>query len=191
MEKSPVPDSNASTTTTAIGSRFSILNKSFKVALRSMLTSRPKEEFVKEFPTFTNAEKNYLHRLYLQAMNSFQEAFEEEFEAICLKIKLGAVLDAVEEIVEEQELDPLFSKRSNIVDTAESLSLAKKNEIQHLKHMVQLGEENNQRLRNQLQLLKENSQLLSGVSHAIEKFKIINSNYGANPGDEMHDAYHF
>ncbi|CAL5197456.1 unnamed protein product [Lathyrus oleraceus] len=187
MEKSPVPDSNASSTTpTAIGSRFSILNKSFKVALRSMLTSRPKEEFVKEFPTFTNAEKNYLHRLYLQAMDSFQEAFEEEFEAICHKIKLGAILDTVEEIVEEQELNPLFSKRSNIVDTAESLSLAKKNEIQHLQRMVQLGEENNQRLRNRLQLLKENSQLLSGVSHAIEKFKIINSNYGGNSSDEIH-----
>ncbi|KAL5063642.1 hypothetical protein RYX36_025379 [Vicia faba] len=139
MEESPVPDSNASsTTTTAIGSRFSTLNKSFKVALRSMLTSSSKEEFVKEFPTFTNAEKDYLHRLYLQAMDSFHEAFQEEFEAICLKIKMGAVLDAVEEIVEEQELNPLFSKRSNIVDTVESLSLAKKNEIQHLKCMVQL-----------------------------------------------------
>ncbi|KAI5418739.1 hypothetical protein KIW84_043096 [Lathyrus oleraceus] len=121
-------------------------------------------------------------------MDSFQEAFEEEFEAICHKIKLGAILDTVEEIVEEQELNPLFSKRSNIVDTAESLSLAKKNEIQHLQRMVQLGEENNQRLRNRLQLLKENSQLLSGVSHAIEKFKIINSNYGGNSSDEMRDA---
>ncbi|XP_058767296.1 uncharacterized protein LOC131640949 isoform X2 [Vicia villosa] len=189
MEKSPVPDSNASSTTsTPIGSRFSTLNKSFKVALRSMLTTSSKEEFVKEFPSFTKAEKDYLHRLYLQAMDSFHEAFQEEFEEICLKIKMGAVLDAVEEIVEEQELDPLFSKRSNIVDTVESLSVAKKNEIQHLKHMVQLGEENNQRLRNRLQVLKENSQLLSGVSHAIEKFKIMNSNYGANSSDEMHDA---
>ncbi|KAI5418738.1 hypothetical protein KIW84_043096 [Lathyrus oleraceus] len=144
MEKSPVPDSNASSTTpTAIGSRFSILNKSFKVALRSMLTSRPKE--------------------------------------------LGAILDTVEEIVEEQELNPLFSKRSNIVDTAESLSLAKKNEIQHLQRMVQLGEENNQRLRNRLQLLKENSQLLSGVSHAIEKHKdtSVNSPVSSAEGSSL------
>lgn len=193
MEKSLVTGSNgasssSTTTATAIGSRFSTLNKSFKFAIRSLLTSCSKEEFVEAFSSFTNAEKDYLHRLFLQVITSLHEDLEEDFEAICLKTKVGATLDAVEEIVEEQDLDLLFSNRSNIVDVAENLSAAKKNEIQTLMHMVQLGEEHNQRLRNQLQLLKEGSQVLSDASHAIEKIRSINLNYGANSSDGMHDV---
>ncbi|GAU34216.1 hypothetical protein TSUD_209980 [Trifolium subterraneum] len=181
MEKNPVIDSSnasSSANSTAIGYRFSTLNKSFKFALRSLLTSCSKEEFCKAFSSFTNTEKDFLHRIFLQ----------EDFEAICLKTQVGATLDAVEEIVEEQDLDLLFSNRSNIGDVAENLSTAKKDEIQRLMHMVQLGEEHNQRLRNQLQLLKKGSQVLSDASHAVEKIKSINSNYGANSSDEMRDV---
>ncbi|KHN35540.1 hypothetical protein glysoja_033029 [Glycine soja] len=77
----------------------------------------------------------------------------------------------------------VFKHRSNIMDVAENLSMAKKNEIQHLKHMVQLGEEHNQMLRTRLQLLREGNQVLSGASQAVEKFKSMNVNYGANSGD--------
>ncbi|XP_004509388.1 uncharacterized protein [Cicer arietinum] len=192
MEKMPVLGSNASSSSsspsTAIGSRFSTLNKSFKFALRSLLTSCSKEEFFKAFSSFTNTEKDFLHRLFLQVITSLHEDIEEDFDAICLNTQVGATLDAVEEIVEEQDLDLLFSNRSNIVDVAENLSMAKKNEIQHLMHMVQLGEEHNQRLRNQLQLLKEGSQVLSGGSHVVEKVRSMNLNYGANSSDEMHDV---
>ncbi|KAK2355501.1 embryo defective [Trifolium repens] len=188
MEKSPVTDSSnaSSTNCTAIGYRFSTLNKSFKFALRSLLTSCSKEEFFKAFSSFTNTEKDFLHRLFLQVITSLHEGIEEDFEAICHKTKVGATLDAVEEIVEEQDLDLLFTNRSNIADVVENLSTTKKNEIQHLMHMVQLGEEHNQRLRKQLQLLKEGSQVLSDASHAVEKIRSMNLNYVANSSNEMH-----
>uniref|UniRef100_I1JCE6 Uncharacterized protein n=1 Tax=Glycine max TaxID=3847 RepID=I1JCE6_SOYBN len=179
MEKMPEQGANASLLpSNGIGSRFSNLNKSFKYSLRSLLTSCSKEEFYKAFSSFSNIEKELLHRLFLQVITSLHENLEA-----------GATLDAVEKIVEEQDLDVLFSDRSNIMDVAENLSMAKKNEIQHLKHMVQLGEEHNQMLRTRLQLLKEGNQVLSGASQAVEKqFKSMNLNYGANSGDEIHDV---
>ncbi|KAH1206246.1 hypothetical protein GmHk_16G046759 [Glycine max] len=184
MEKTPKQGSNASLfPSTGIGSRFSNLNKSFKYSLRSLLTSCSKEEFYKAFSSFSNTEKELLHRLFLQVITSLHENLEDGFETVCLQTQAGATLDAVEEIVEEQDLDVLFSDRSNIMDVAENLSMAKKNEIQHLKHMVQLGEEHNQMLRTRLQLLREGNQVLSGASQAVEKFKSMNVNYGANSGD--------
>ncbi|XLR31617.1 hypothetical protein S83_059517, partial [Arachis hypogaea] len=35
----------------------------------------------------------------------------EEFKSICLRTKVRATLDAVEEVIEERDLDPLFSNR--------------------------------------------------------------------------------
>nr|XP_025682446.1 uncharacterized protein LOC112783627 isoform X5 [Arachis hypogaea] len=100
-------------------------------------------------------------------------------------IEVGATLDAVEEVIEERDLDPLFSERSNIMDVAEDLSAAKKNEIQHLKEMVQLGEEKNQMLRSRLQLLREGRQVSSGAFQAVEKqFRSMNLSYGANISDK-------
>ncbi|CAJ1942305.1 unnamed protein product [Sphenostylis stenocarpa] len=175
MDKRPEHDANASLLpSTGIGSRFSNLNKSFKYSLRSLLTSCSKEEFYKAFSSFSNTEKEFLHRLFLQVITSLHENLEEGFETVCLQTQAGATLDAVEEIVEEQDLDILFSDRSNITDVAENLSMAKKKEIQHLTHMVQLGEEHNQVLRNRLQILKEDNQVLSGASQAVEKVKSLN-----------------
>lgn len=189
MEKGDEHDADASLLpSTGIGSRFSNLNKSFKYSLRSLLTSCSKEEFYKAFSSFSNTEKELLHRLFLQVITSLHENIEDGFERVCLQTQAGATLDAVEEIVEEQDLDVLFSERSNIMDVAENLSLAKKNEIQRLMHMIQKGEEHNQMLRTQLQLLREGNQVLSGgASQAVEKFKSMNLNYGAFHCDGIHE----
>ncbi|XP_057421919.1 uncharacterized protein LOC130715815 [Lotus japonicus] len=188
MEKRPELGGNASSSSsTGIGSRFSNLSKSFKFALRSLLTSCSKEEFCKAFSSFTSNEKELLHRLFLQVITSMHENIEDEFEKICLHTQVGSTLDAVEEIVEEQDMDLLFSNRSNIMDVAENLSAAKKNEIQHLMHMVQLGEEQNQLTRDRLQLLREGNQVLAGASQAVEKFRSMNSNYGTNSHDGIRD----
>ncbi|XP_027917243.1 uncharacterized protein LOC114176399 isoform X3 [Vigna unguiculata] len=171
-----------------IGSRFSNLEKSFKYSIRSLLTSCSKEEFYKAFSSFSNTEREFLHRLFLQVITSLHENLEEGFQTICLQTQAGATLDAVEEIVEEQDLDVLFSDRSNITDVSENLSMAKKKEIQHLMHMVQSGEEHNQVLRTRLQMLREDNKVLSGASQAVKKFKSMNLNYGANSGDGIHDV---
>ncbi|KAE9597916.1 hypothetical protein Lal_00029484 [Lupinus albus] len=167
-----------------IGSRFSDFNKSFKLALRSLLTASSKEEFYKAFSSFNSTEKEFLHHLYLQVIMCLHENIEDEFESICLQTQVGATLDAVEEIVEERELDLLSSNRSNMMDVAENLSTAKKNELQRLMQMVQVGEEHNQMIRKRLQLLKESKQALSGSSEAVEKFRSMNLKYGASKGDE-------
>ncbi|KAK8471595.1 hypothetical protein PHAVU_003G266000 [Phaseolus vulgaris] len=203
MDKRPEHGAKASLVpSNRIGSRFSNLNKSFKYSLRSLLTSCSKEEFYKAFSSFSNNERESLHRLFLQVITSLHENLEEGFETISLQTQAGATLDAVEEIVEEQDLDVLFSDRSNITDVSENLSMAKKKEIQHLMHMVQLrnsgnlclqldiqfkGEEHNQVLRTRLQILREDNKVLSGASQAVEKLKSMNLNYGANIGDGIHD----
>ncbi|KAK7290269.1 hypothetical protein RIF29_04568 [Crotalaria pallida] len=190
MEKRPEDVANPSAPCAAgIGSRFSDLNKSFIYAVRSILTSSSKEEFYKAFSSFSSTEKELLHRLFLQVISSLHETIEEEFESICLRTQVGAALDAVEEIVEERELDLLSSKRSNMMDVADNLSAAKKNEIQHLMHLVQLGEEHNQMVRKRLQLLREGRQVLSGTSQAVEKFRSMNLSYGASGGDGIRDVY--
>ncbi|XP_054808494.1 uncharacterized protein LOC129310622 [Prosopis cineraria] len=179
MEKVSGPAGHASASA-GIGSRYFDLKKSFKFALRSLLTACPKEEFDKAFLRFTTAEKEWLHRLYLQVITSLHENIEAEYESICHETQVGATLDAVEEMVEEQELDLLFSNKSNVMDVAEDLSNAKKDEIQQLMRMIQLGEEHNSRIRTQLQLLREGKQAMSGASDAIEKFRSRNLTYGAN-----------
>ncbi|XP_027347857.1 uncharacterized protein LOC113859246 [Abrus precatorius] len=189
MEERHVLGTNASLSpTTGFGSRFSNLKKSFKYSLRSLLTSCSKEDFLKSFSSFSDTEKELLHRIYLQVITSLHENVEDGFETICLQTQAGATLDAVEEIVEEQDLDLLSADRSNIMDVAENLTAAKKNEIKQLMHMVQLGEQHNQMKRTRLQLLREGSQVLSGASQAVEKFRSMNMNYGANSGDWIHDV---
>ncbi|XP_020210232.1 uncharacterized protein LOC109795203 [Cajanus cajan] len=189
MEKRPEHGANTSLLpSTGFGSRFSNLNKSFKYSLRSLLTSCSKEEFFKAFSSFSNNEKELLHRLFLQVITSLHQNIEDGFETVCLQTQAGATLDAVEEIVEEQDMDVLFSDRSNIMDVAENLSMEKKNEIQHLMNMIQMGEEHNQMLRTRLQQLREGNQVLSGASQAVEKLKSMNLNYVACSGDGINNV---
>ncbi|KAI4314609.1 hypothetical protein L6164_027497 [Bauhinia variegata] len=187
MEKSVESGGNASVYK-GIGSRHFDLKKSFKFALRSLLTSCSKEEFYKAFPRFTNAEKEGLHRLFLQVITSLHENLEDEFESICLETQVAATLDSVEQIVEEQELDPLFSDKSNRGDVAKSLYAAKKTELQHLTRMVKLVEDRNHVTRAHVQRLKDGTQVLSGPSDAVKKFRSWNLNYGASNYDGVHDA---
>ncbi|KAJ4704816.1 hypothetical protein OWV82_021670 [Melia azedarach] len=126
-----------------IGSRQSDLDKSFKLAIRSLLTTCSKEEFSNAFSSFTTSEQDCLHRLFIQVITSLHENIEEEFESLCLETQVGAALDAVEQLVEEQNLDPLFSEKTNVMDVACDLSTAKKNEISYLTSMLERVEEQN------------------------------------------------
>ncbi|XVE99982.1 hypothetical protein REPUB_Repub03eG0246900 [Reevesia pubescens] len=51
-----------------IGRRQSDLKRSFNLAVRSLLTTCPKQEFSKAFPNFTSAEQQRLHQLFIQAL---------------------------------------------------------------------------------------------------------------------------
>ncbi|PPD69666.1 hypothetical protein GOBAR_DD33445 [Gossypium barbadense] len=85
---------------TTIGKRQSDLKKSFKLAVRSLLTTCPTQEFSKAFPKFSSIEQEHLHQLFIQVITSLHG-----------NIEVGDALDTVEQLVEEQSLDPLSSDR--------------------------------------------------------------------------------
>ncbi|XP_043817136.1 uncharacterized protein LOC110623994 isoform X4 [Manihot esculenta] len=94
-----------------VGSRYSDFTKSFKLAIRSLLTSCSKEEFIKAFSNFSSAEQESLHRLFVQVITSLHKMIEDEFESLSLETLVGTTLDTVDQLVEEQSLDPLFSNK--------------------------------------------------------------------------------
>ncbi|KAK9197224.1 hypothetical protein WN943_005359 [Citrus x changshan-huyou] len=155
-----------------IGSRQSDLNKSFKLAIRSLLTTCSKEEFGKAFDRFSSSEQNSLHRLFFQVITSLHENIENEFESLCLETQVGAALDTVEQFVEEQNLDPLFSEKTNVMDVVCDLTTAKKNEICYLTCILERVEEQNRLLKARLELLKKGRQDFSGMTEVVEKLQL-------------------
>ncbi|KAF9690368.1 hypothetical protein SADUNF_Sadunf01G0188500 [Salix dunnii] len=154
--------------------RQSDLNRSFKLAIRSLLTSCSKQELAKAFSNFSNAEQESLHRLFIQVITSLHKMVE-----------VGIALETVEQLVEEKNLDPLFSEKSNIVDAVQILSMAKKNEIHYLMGMLEKvnirlldfqsrivlikAEDQNRCLRDRVELLKQKMPDDSGIPVVMEK----------------------
>ncbi|XP_057468575.1 uncharacterized protein LOC130757759 isoform X2 [Actinidia eriantha] len=147
------------------GSRQSNLKMSFKMGSRSLLTTCSKEEFSKAFATFTNAEQEALHRLFIQVITSLHE-----------DIEAGTILDTVEQIVEEQNLDPLHSDKTDVGDAWRNLSTVKKNEIQHLMGILQMAEEQKRVMRARVDQLKKEIQDVSGAADVSEKMRTSDNN---------------
>ncbi|KAJ6711148.1 POLYAMINE-MODULATED FACTOR 1 [Salix purpurea] len=158
--------------------RQSDLNRSFKLAIRSLLTSCSKQELAKAFSNFSNAEQESLHRLFIQVITSLHKMVEDEFESLCLETQVGTALETVEQLVEEKNLDPLFSEKSNIMDAVQNLSMAKRNEIHYLMGMLEKAEEQNRCLQDRVELLRQKMPDDSGISVVMEKFKSGILSYG-------------
>ncbi|XP_076892844.1 uncharacterized protein LOC143544688 [Bidens hawaiensis] len=139
------------------------LKRSFKLGLNALLTTCSKEEFCKAFPRFTQAEKERLHRLYIQVIVSVHQNIEDEFEALCEETKVGDILGRVEELVEEQTLDPLYPNKTNLNDVTHVLSTLKEQEIQRLTTLLHDSEAQNQLLRRRVELLRKEIQDSSGI----------------------------
>ncbi|KAK6158572.1 hypothetical protein DH2020_005886 [Rehmannia glutinosa] len=189
------------------GSRQLNLKKSFNRGLRCLLTACSDEEFRKAFPSFTPAEQERLHRLFIQVISSLHEDIEEEFESIFLETQAGTILDNVEELVEEHNLDPLISKKSNVGETAQSLTEAKKNELNYLTGLLGksmqrtmslkcdfvdygaadickgsigvtlMAEEQKRKIKARLELLKKEKQDFSGAANLVHELKTRILNY--------------
>ncbi|WRX22658.1 hypothetical protein QQP08_015145 [Theobroma cacao] len=127
-----------------LGRRQSDLKKPFNVAVRSLLTTCPKQEFSKAFQNFTSAEQERIHQLFIQ------------------ETQVATALETVEQLVEEQHLDPLFSDKTNIMDVVHNLSTAKKAGIQ--------AEEHNRLIRARVELLKNRKQEVSSMKD-VEKVR--------------------
>ncbi|XP_022931291.1 uncharacterized protein LOC111810334 isoform X2 [Cucurbita pepo subsp. pepo] len=124
------------------------LKKSFKLAVRSLLTSCSRE-----------------------VITSLHGNIEDEFESLCVETQVGLVLDNVEQLLEEQDLDPLYSKKTNIMEIANYLSMTKKNEIQHLKDMLKTAEEQNRHVQGRIDILRKGVQDASAMEDAVEKLR--------------------
>ncbi|GLT81029.1 hypothetical protein SLA2020_524370 [Shorea laevis] len=160
-----------------VGTRRSDLKKSFKVAVRSLLTSCSREDFKKAFPNFTNAERQRLHQLFIQVVTSLHANIEEEFESLCLETQVGKILDTVEQLVEEQSLDPLYSDKTNIGDVVQNLAKAKENEIQFLRTTLEKAEERMRLVQARIEQLKKGTQEVLGSTDVVEKLRSSISSY--------------
>ncbi|KGN53468.1 uncharacterized protein LOC101212745 [Cucumis sativus] len=154
-----------------VSSRQIDLKKSFKLAVRPLLTSCSREEFRECFSRFTTAEQDYLHRLFIQVITSLHGNIEDEFESLCVETQVGLVFDNVEQLLEEQDLDPLYSKKTNIVEIYNFLSMTKKEEIQHLKDMLKTAEEQNWVIQGRIDDLRKGVQDASGMADAVKKLR--------------------
>ncbi|KAF5817160.1 putative nuclear MIS12/MIND complex subunit PMF1/Nnf1 protein [Helianthus annuus] len=155
----------------ANGHGESDLKRSFKLGLHGLLTTCSKEEFCKAFPGFTIAEKERLHHLYIQVIVSLHKNIEDEFEALCEETKVDDILGSVEELVEEQTLDPLYLDKTNLNTVAQALSTLKKNEIRNLTTMLEKSEAHNNLLRSRVELLQKEIHNSSDASNAVDKSK--------------------
>ncbi|XVF13777.1 hypothetical protein REPUB_Repub08aG0236700 [Reevesia pubescens] len=154
-----------------IGKRQSDLKKSFNLALRSLLTACPKQDFSKAFLNFTSAQQERLHQLFIQVITSLHENIEDEFESLCLETQVGTALDTVDQLMEEQCLDPLFSDKTNLMDAVHNLSTARKAEIRYLRGLLERAEEHNRLTQTRVELLENKTREVSGTTDVVEKLR--------------------
>ncbi|KAJ0239269.1 Uncharacterized protein HA466_0229480 [Hirschfeldia incana] len=153
------------------GRRQSDLKQFFRTSLLSLLTACSRQDFLDSFSKFDVAEQTTLYRLYTQVIVNLHQTLEGEFDALCQELQVGPVLDKVEELVEEQSLDPLFSDKTNVMDSANGLTTAKKREIQRLTALLQRAGEQNRQMEARIRLLKEQPQEASDTANAIKNLK--------------------
>ncbi|CAM8885283.1 unnamed protein product [Rhodiola kirilowii] len=127
------------------GTRKTNFKRSFKLSVHSLLTSCSKEQFSAAFSGFSTTEQTQLHRLFIK----------DEFESFCLETQVDDSLDAVEHLIEESNMDPLFSNQSNLGQIGEDLLVKKKNEIQYLKNLLEKAEEQRNIIKARVEQLKE------------------------------------
>ncbi|XP_021744702.1 uncharacterized protein LOC110710681 [Chenopodium quinoa] len=164
------------------GTRHSNLKKSFKHCLGFLLTAFPFEDFCRAFPRFTGAEHDRLYQRYIQVITSLHEYMQDEFDLICHETQVGTTLDTVEHLVEQQNLDPLFSKKTNLVHLKHDLLATKENEVQALEELLDKVEDQKHKVKAQIKLLKkkhEASDDTSGPTETIEKLRSMMVSYGS------------
>ncbi|KAM3289378.1 putative protein isoform X1 [Capsicum chacoense] len=137
------------------GARYTNLKYAFDLGIHSLLTSCSKEAFCKAFPNFAPVQVDRLHRLFIQVLTSLHEDIQDEFESLCVETRAGPTLNMVEQLVEEQNLDPLFPEKSNVEEVTHYLSEAKQNEISYLTTMLETAEEQKRAITSRLEVLKK------------------------------------
>ncbi|XP_074270573.1 uncharacterized protein LOC141594442 [Silene latifolia] len=158
------------------------LMKSFRLCVRSLLTAFPFEDLSKAFPNFSKAEQDRLYQLYIQIITALHENMQDEFDSLCQKTQVGTILDTVEDLVEQQSLDPLFSQKTNIKFVKQDLLAAKKNEILLLQELLDKVEDEKHSIKARIKLLKKTHKETSMTTDAVEKLSSMMANYSSYNG---------
>uniref|UniRef100_A0A0E0LRJ4 Uncharacterized protein n=1 Tax=Oryza punctata TaxID=4537 RepID=A0A0E0LRJ4_ORYPU len=141
----------------AAAGRYGLLERSFKLAARSVLTVCSREDVKRAFPSFTDAERERLYQMFIYVIKSLHS-----------NIEVAAALEKIDQFVEEQKLDVLSSDKTNIEDTKQMISKAKKDEVEYLKSLIEEVEEKNNAMKARIELLKKNDGLAAG-KQVLEK----------------------
>uniref|UniRef100_M1CUY2 Uncharacterized protein n=2 Tax=Solanum TaxID=4107 RepID=M1CUY2_SOLTU len=88
----------------------------------------------------------------------------------------------VEQLVEEQNLDPLFPEKSNVEEVRHYLSEAKQNEINYLTTMLETAEEQKRSITSRLEILKKERHDFSdaAATDIVNKIRTGNQKYNTN-----------
>ncbi|KAF0897611.1 hypothetical protein E2562_000346 [Oryza meyeriana var. granulata] len=152
----------------AAAGRYGILDRSFKLAARSVLTACSREDVNRAFSSFTDAEKERLYQMFLYVIKTLHSNIEEDFDTTCQELQVATALDKIDQFVEEQKLDVLSSDKTDIEDIKQRISKAKKDEVEYLKKLLEEVEEKNKAMKARVELLKKDDGLAAG-NHALEK----------------------
>ncbi|BAF22973.1 uncharacterized protein [Oryza sativa Japonica Group] len=158
----------------AAAGRYGNLERSFKLAARSVLTACSREDVKRAFPSFTDAERERLYQMFIYVIKSLHSNIEEEFDIPCQELQVAAALEKIDQFVEEQKLDVLSSDKTNIEDTKQMISKAKKDEVEYLKSLIEEVEEKNNAMKARIELLKKDDDLAAG-KQVLEKLMQCNS----------------
>lgn len=168
------------------GAKHLNLKKSFRQAVRSLLTAFPFEDFPKAFPRFTGAEQECLYHLYIQVITSLHENMQDEFHSLCDETQVGTILDTVEHLVEQQSLDPLSSDKTNVGHLKHDLLAIKQNEIHLLESLLQKVEDQKHSTKARIKLLRNKNEDMSGSGEAVRKLRSMMEKYGSYSHEETH-----
>ncbi|CAA6669560.1 unnamed protein product [Spirodela intermedia] len=135
------------------------------------------QDVYKSFPTFNNHEKEKIHGMFIQVIKSLHENIEEEFEAICQETQVGATLDVVEQLVEEQSLETLPAQVLDVEEVKEALSKVKRDEISYLSCLLEKAERQNELLKDRVESLRKARDDTVAATDAISKLRSWNSSY--------------
>ncbi|KAJ3686006.1 hypothetical protein LUZ61_015170 [Rhynchospora tenuis] len=161
-----------------ISERYQILKEKFKSeGVRRLVTACSREDFNKAFEGFTEAQKDGLYQLFQNiVVQSLSYNLERALDKICEGTKVGSILSKVEHIIEEQFLDVLSKDSSYIGDLQEKIITVKKDEIAHMKNIIEKVEKSNNQMSSHLDILKKNRDLPSTVD-AVEKLRRWNAEF--------------
>ncbi|XP_066325946.1 uncharacterized protein [Miscanthus floridulus] len=134
--------------------RFDKLQSSFKLTVQCLLTACSREVVNEAFSSFTDAEKERLHRMLTLVMKNTHANIMDEFNDFCQETQVAAALDKIDDFVELQNLDALSSEKTTVEEIKEKVSRAKKHEIEHLTGLLKKVEESNNVMKARIELLK-------------------------------------